>query len=85
MLSLVWAAIIGVIVGAIAKMLLPGKDPSGFFVTMGIGIAGSLLVTYAGRAIGLYADGEKAGFIFSVIGAIALLALWRIVQRNRAA
>ena len=82
-MSLIWAAIIGVIVGAIAKLIMPGRDPGGFIVTMLIGIAGALLATFIGRQLGWYAEGESAGFIFSVVGAIILLALWRMFNRNR--
>ena len=83
MLSLLWAAIIGVVVGAIAKLLMPGRDPGGFFVTMGIGIAGSLLMTFLGRQLGWYREGQSAGFILSIVGAVVLLALWRMINRNR--
>lgn len=82
-MSLIWAAIIGVIVGAIAKLIMPGRDPGGFIVTMLIGIAGALLATFIGRQLGWYAEGQSAGFIFSVVGAIILLALWRMFNRNR--
>ena len=82
-MSLIWAAIIGVIVGAIAKLIMHGRAPGGFIVTMLIGIAGALLATFIGRQLGWYAEGQDAGFIFSVIGAIILLALWRVFNRNR--
>ncbi len=84
-MSLIWAAIIGVIVGAVAKLIMPGRDPGGFFVTMLIGIAGSLVATFIGRQLGWYHEGQNAGFIFSVVGAIILLALWRAINRNRTA
>ncbi len=83
MLTLLWAAIIGVVVGAIAKLLMPGRDPGGFFVTMAIGVAGSLLMTFIGRQFGWYVEGQSAGFIFSIIGAVILLALYRVIVRNR--
>jgi len=65
MLSLLWEMIIGLIVGAVAKFLMPGKDPGGIWITMIIGIAGSILATYLGQAIGWYRAGQGAGFIMS--------------------
>ena len=85
MFSFIWAAIIGLIAGAIAKFIMPGRDPGGIFVTMLIGVAGALLMSFLGRQLGWYGDGEGAGFIMSIIGAIILLALYRLVVRNRAA
>lgn len=75
--------IIGLIVGAIAKFLLPGKDPGGILVTMLIGIVGALLAGYLGGALGWYSRGEPVGFIASVIGAILLLVLYRVVTKGR--
>ncbi len=83
MLGWIWAAIIGLVVGALAKLIMPGRDPGGFFVTMLIGIAGALLATFLGRQLGLYHEGQSAGFIGSLIGAIILLALWRLINRSR--
>ena len=71
--------LIGLIVGALAKFIMPGKDPGGFIVTMLIGIAGSFLGTFIGRALGLYREGQAAGFIMSLIGAIILLAIYRMI------
>ena len=62
--------LIGLIVGAVAKLLMPGKDPGGFIITILLGIAGSLVGTWLGRAVGWYQEGQSAGFIMSVIGAI---------------
>ena len=81
-MGLIWTIIIGFVVGLIAKMLTPGRDPGGFFITAIIGIVGSLLATYGGQALGLYNPGEPAGFIGSVIGAIILLAIYHLVRRN---
>lgn len=67
----------GLIVGVIAKLLMPGKDPGGFVVTILLGIAGALLAGFAGRLAGLYEPGDAAGFIMSTLGAIALLAIYR--------
>jgi uncharacterized membrane protein YeaQ/YmgE (transglycosylase-associated protein family) len=79
-----WTIIIGLIVGAVAKLLMPGKDPGGFIITMLLGIAGSLVGTWLGRAVGWYREGESAGFIMSVIVAIILLAIYHLVRRRTA-
>ena len=81
-MTILWMILIGFVIGLLAKMLTPGRDPSGFFVTAAIGIAGSLLATFGGQALGLYTAGEPAGFIGSVVGAIVLLALYLLVRRN---
>ncbi len=78
----VWVAIIGLVVGALAKLIMPGKDPGGIIVTMLLGIAGSFIATFLGRAVGLYQAGEAAGFIMSLIGAIILLAAYRLFKRS---
>jgi uncharacterized membrane protein YeaQ/YmgE (transglycosylase-associated protein family) len=80
--AMIWAVLIGFIVGLVAKFLTPGRDPSGFFITAAIGIVGSLLATYGGQALGLYNAGEPAGFIGSVIGAIVVLAIYHMVTRK---
>jgi uncharacterized membrane protein YeaQ/YmgE (transglycosylase-associated protein family) len=80
----IWVAIIGVIVGALAKLIMPGKDPGGIIITMILGIAGSFLGTFIGRALGMYSQGEAAGFIMSLIGAIILLAIYRMFIGRRA-
>jgi|SRR5436190_17967466 len=80
--SMIWAIIIGFIVGLVAKFLTPGRDPSGFFITAAIGIVGSLLATYGGQALGLYNAGEPAGFIGSVIGAVIVLAIYHLITRK---
>ncbi len=85
MFHLLWVIIIGLIVGVIAKLLTPGRDPMGFLLTILLGIAGSFVGTFIGRAIGLYSRGESAGFIMSVIGAIVLLAIWHLARRKRPA
>lgn len=79
-----WALIIGLIVGALAKLIMPGKDPGGIIVTILIGIAGSLIATFLGRALGWYREGQGAGFIMSLIGAILLLWIYRVVLTRRA-
>lgn len=84
MLSLLWEAIIGLIVGAFAKLLMPGKDPGGIWITMALGIAGSIVATYLGQLIGWYRAGQSAGFIMSVVGAILLLIIYRVIRRAKA-
>jgi uncharacterized membrane protein YeaQ/YmgE (transglycosylase-associated protein family) len=79
-----WAIIIGLIVGALAKFIMPGKDPGGIIVTILIGIAGSLIATFLGRTLGWYAAGQSAGFIMSLLGAILLLWIYRMVVARRA-
>ena len=84
-MSIIWSIIIGFVAGAIAKLIMPGKDPGGIIVTILIGIAGSLLFTWLGRLIGWYAEGESAGFIASILGAIVLLLLYRLIKGRGAA
>ena len=78
---LVWIILIGLLVGVVAKFLMPGDDPGGIVVTAGIGIAGSIVATYLGQFFGFYHAGEGAGFIGAVIGSILLLAGYRAVRR----
>ena len=80
---LIWA-IFGLIVGVIAKLIMPGNDPGGIIVTMLIGIAGSIVGGYIGRAMGLYGPGQYGGFFLSIIGALVLLFLYRRFTRMRA-
>jgi uncharacterized membrane protein YeaQ/YmgE (transglycosylase-associated protein family) len=76
--------IFGLIVGVIAKLLMPGRDPGGFVITILLGIAGALLGGFVGRALGLYGPGEAAGFLMSLLGAILLLTLYRCLGHRRA-
>jgi uncharacterized membrane protein YeaQ/YmgE (transglycosylase-associated protein family) len=83
-MHLLWSLIVGLIVGALAKAIMPGKDPGGLLVTMLLGIAGSFVATFVGRALGLYSAGDAgAGVIASIIGAILLLAGYRAIVRRR--
>jgi uncharacterized membrane protein YeaQ/YmgE (transglycosylase-associated protein family) len=84
MLHYLWEAIIGLIIGVVAKLLMPGKDPGGIIITMLLGIAGSLLAGWIGGAVGLYQPGQSAGFIMSVLGAIVLLAIYRVIKGKTA-
>jgi uncharacterized membrane protein YeaQ/YmgE (transglycosylase-associated protein family) len=81
-MGIIWIILIGFVVGLLAKLLTPGRDPAGFFITAAIGIAGSLLATFGGQALGLYRAGEPAGFIGSLIGAVILLVIYHLVRRN---
>ncbi len=83
-MSYIWMILIGFLVGAIAKFLLPGKDPGGFLITSLIGIVGALIAGFLGRSMGWYSEGEAVGFIASVIGAIVLLLLYRMLTKRSA-
>ena len=74
----------GLIVGALAKLVMPGRDPGGIIVTMLLGIAGAVIGGFLGRAMGFYGPGEAAGFLMSFAGAVLLLALYRMAVRRRA-
>jgi uncharacterized membrane protein YeaQ/YmgE (transglycosylase-associated protein family) len=76
--------VFGLIVGAIAKLLMPGRDPGGWIVTILLGIAGALVGGFLGRAVGWYGPNDAAGFVMSLIGAIVLLALYRLARGRTA-
>ncbi len=84
MMHFLWMCLIGLVAGALAKLIMPGKDPGGIIITMLLGIAGSLVAGFLGRALGWYAAGEGAGLIMSVVGAILLLAVYRFLKRGSA-
>ena len=75
--------VFGLIVGALAKFVMPGRDPGGIIVTMLLGIAGAVLGGFVGRALGFYGEGEPPGFLMAFIGAILLLMLYRTLGRRR--
>ena len=81
--SWLWWIIIGGVAGAIAKLLMPGRDPGGFIVTTLLGIVGALVATFLGQAMGIYAAGQSAGFIGAVIGAIVVLFVYHMVRGRR--
>ena len=83
MLHLLWTALIGLVVGAIAKFIIPGKDPGGIWITKLIGIAGSFLGTWIGRAVGHYEPDQSAGFIMSLVGALILLGIYHLIKRSQ--
>jgi uncharacterized membrane protein YeaQ/YmgE (transglycosylase-associated protein family) len=75
--------VFGLVIGIIAKLLMPGKDPGGFIITMLLGIAGALVGGFIGRALGFYGPNQAAGWLVSIVGAIVLLALYRMLVRRR--
>ena len=82
-MGIIATLIIGLIVGAIAKLLVPGRDPGGWIITILLGIAGALVGTWLGRMLGMYQNGESAGWIASIIGAVLLLLVYRAVVGRR--
>ncbi|MCL4846180.1 MAG: GlsB/YeaQ/YmgE family stress response membrane protein [Acidobacteria bacterium] len=83
-MGLLWTIVIGFIVGALAKLIMPGKDPGGIIITILLGIGGAVVASYLGQMAGLYAQGQAAGFIGSVVGAMILLGLYRLIKGKRA-
>jgi uncharacterized membrane protein YeaQ/YmgE (transglycosylase-associated protein family) len=84
-MGIITTLIIGLIVGALAKLLMPGKDPGGIIVTILLGIAGAFLARFLGQALGLYGEGARAGILASILGAILLLAIYRLLRRGTTA
>ena len=82
MMGLLGWAIFGLIVGALAKLVMPGRDPGGILVTMLLGIVGAVVGGFLGQAIGLYGPGQPAGYIVSILGAIVVLFLYRLATRK---
>lgn len=80
-MRIIWTLIIGLIAGAVAKLLVPGRDPGGWFVTMLLGIAGSFLARWVGTAMGYYAPGARVGFFASVLGAVVILVVYHLIRR----
>ena len=85
MFHFLWVLIIGLVVGALAKLIMPGKDPGGIFITMLLGIAGAFVGTFLGRFIGHYGPDQSAGFLMSLLGAIILLGIYHLIRRSRPA
>jgi uncharacterized membrane protein YeaQ/YmgE (transglycosylase-associated protein family) len=83
-MGLIWMALIGLLAGALAKWIMPGRDPGGWFITMVVGIAGAVIAGFLGRLVGWYEPGEGAGLIASVLGAILVLWIYRKSQAGRA-
>lgn len=85
MMSFIWTLLIGFVVGLVARAVKPGDDKLSLPWTMVLGVAGSFLASYAGKAFGWYGDGDAAGFIASVVGAVVLLAVYAAVRKKKAA
>ena len=83
-MNLIWTAIIGLIAGALAKLIMPGKDPGGIWITMGLGVAGAFVANFLGGALGWYSASHSAGIIGSTVGAILLLAIYRMIKGRTA-
>jgi uncharacterized membrane protein YeaQ/YmgE (transglycosylase-associated protein family) len=83
MMHWIWTILIGFVAGLIAKAITPGSGPSGFWLTSILGIAGALVATFIGQALGWYGEGQPAGFIASILGAIVLLVIYHFVAKNR--
>ena len=82
-MNLLYTLLIGLVIGAVAKLLMPGRDPGGCIITILLGIAGSFVASYLGQAMGWYGPGQPAGFIFSVVGAMILLLIYRMLFGRR--
>ena len=82
-MNIIGAIIIGLIVGIVAKFLHPGKDPGGMIISILLGLGGSLFAGWIGRMLGWYGEGEPAGFIFSVVGAVLLLVAYRLLTSKK--
>ena len=82
---MLYTILIGLVAGVIAKFLTPGRDPGGWIITILLGIAGSYVGTFLGRTIGHYQEGQTAGFIASVIGAVVLLLIYRLFTKGKTA
>jgi len=83
MLEIIWIIIIGAVVGALAKLIMPGPDPGGFFITALLGMGGALVATFLGRLLGLYGANQNAGFIASIVGALVVLFIYHSVRRRQ--
>lgn len=83
MLHWIWTILIGFVAGLIAKAVTPGTGPSGFWLTSILGIAGALVATFIGQTLGWYSEGQPAGFIASVLGAVVLLVIYHVATRSK--
>ena len=85
-MSIIWTIVIGFVAGVIAKFLMPGpNEPSGFILTTILGIVGAVVATFLGQALGWYGQGEGAGFIGAIVGAVIVLFVWGLISRRRSA
>jgi uncharacterized membrane protein YeaQ/YmgE (transglycosylase-associated protein family) len=85
MFGLIAWIVSGIIIGALAKLIMPGRDPGGLITTMLLGIVGALIGGFVGRSLGLYGPGQGAGWLMSILGAIVVLAIYRMVSHRRTA
>ena len=83
-MDILWTILIGLVVGAIAKLIMPGKGPGGFIITILLGIGGALIATYLGQLVGWYQTGQSAGFIGAIVGAILILVIYRLIKVKQA-
>jgi uncharacterized membrane protein YeaQ/YmgE (transglycosylase-associated protein family) len=83
MLAFLWAIIVGFVAGTIAKLIMPGRDFGGFVITVLLGIGGSVVATWLGRTLGWYQGDQSARFLGSIVGAVIILAIYRLIVRNR--
>jgi uncharacterized membrane protein YeaQ/YmgE (transglycosylase-associated protein family) len=84
-MHILWTCLVGLVVGVVAKFLMPGRDPGGLIITMLLGIAGAFVASFLGGMLGWYAAGSGAGFIMSVLGAMLLLLIYRLAKKGAAA
>jgi uncharacterized membrane protein YeaQ/YmgE (transglycosylase-associated protein family) len=84
-MHILWTLLVGLVVGALAKLVMPGKDPGGAIITILLGIGGAFLASFIGRSAGWYGPNDAAGLIASVLGAVLLLAGYRMLSRRKAA
>jgi len=82
-MHLLWALIIGLVIGALAKLVMPGKDGGGILITMLLGVAGAVVANLIGHAAGWYRAEEGAGLVASVVGAVLLLGVYRLATNRR--
>ena len=82
-MSILWTILIGLVVGVIAKLVVPGRDPGGIIVTILLGIGGAVVTKFLGQAVGFYAEGQPAGFLGSIVGAILILWVYRMMRARQ--
>jgi uncharacterized membrane protein YeaQ/YmgE (transglycosylase-associated protein family) len=82
-MSIIGWILFGLVVGIVGKLLMPGRDPGGFILTILLGISGALVGGFIGRLLGLYGEGEPAGFLMAVVGSITLLVIYRLIAGRR--
>jgi uncharacterized membrane protein YeaQ/YmgE (transglycosylase-associated protein family) len=83
-MSILWTIIIGLIAGALARLIVPGTEPGGFIVSIILGVVGALVFTFLGKAVGWYEPGESAGLIGATLGAILVLVVYHFIKRRSA-